>query len=863
MLEDDRETKGELSSRPNAQRKTSDEEPISPEILSLIAGISGPTTPSKSSRQRSMTDKVKGKNKKRHDDDDDSDAASSVVSLDELITEPNASGASLNATYTGSSASHTEPEGSSSTAQRRQNSSSGVSSSSRSLPSIPTVSTSINQPQPPESVASPSGTQSVFSPVDTPVNPRFNPNYFAPTSKNSQLFRDMSRPGDLVFGPSQGEPAGSQNVNNSNKPFTKNLEQDNTNPFMDPPTPAYPNIPSTSNAWTPDPLTSTAFQQKIRTPEPQRAPIQNLNGNTQFSSRPRATKKLTEEDLNARLDEEDDEPIGSTHSHPPTTRHTPIPNATPSTNNNASRTNSANTRSSPSRHQSRIVDHGNRLTILPEGFDDYDFTINPDTRDNDAERGIYNPYTMNRQATPPWERRGSGYGVASNSQTDLDYDNVPPSLIDYDAALRIYDPQPQPRQQTRPQTPLQSSANPVRSCTPVGTRPYTVDDDRLFAIQLAEEQKGMIMNQAVAMYLDRTLTPLDDCSFDNLVAHGLVDREVLELIEQLDTTALEAVAVISSVPPPAPDSPLPTKRTDSPLGIPLPDPGNGKGKNTQADDDDATSNPLFSTNINRSDSTAQPFSAGSQSSINVFIQAPVAISAQKSPSPKPPAVTSHCGICFETFQVVDAPREAANLAIYASNAGKGKAVATVTDSSVTSEYGVILTCSKRHGFCIDCLTQYIKSKLQDGIPLEGKGFPVRCPGCDFKNSRWEADDELAESVLDEETLEFWRRQKLLLSLPGMIYCPNSRCSELLAPPEDLAPDMPTAAECPSCTCSLCFQCGSLWHPDLTCKENEAFKEHEDKEIYIMSKKQHWRRCPKCKMVVEKTEGTIQLVHYSH
>ncbi|KAG8983595.1 hypothetical protein FRB90_005885 [Tulasnella sp. 427] len=48
--------------------------------------------------------------------------------------------------------------------------------------------------------------------------------------------------------------------------------------------------------------------------------------------------------------------------------------------------------------------------------------------------------------------------------------------------------------------------------------------------------------------------------------------------------------------------------------------------------------------------------------------------------------------------------------------------------------------------------------------------------------------------------------------------------------------------------------------DLTCKENEALKEHEDKEIYIMAKKQQWRRCPKCKMVVEKTEGVCGKVY---
>lgn len=164
--------------------------------------------------------------------------------------------------------------------------------------------------------------------------------------------------------------------------------------------------------------------------------------------------------------------------------------------------------------------------------------------------------------------------------------------------------------------------------------------------------------------------------------------------------------------------------------------------------------------------------AASQSPISVFIQTPATTQAQASSTPRPPTVTSNCGICFETFQVVAAPREAANLSAFASNAGKGKAVAAVPDSNAASEYGVLLPCSNSHGFCIDCLTQYIKSKLHSGISLEGKGFPIGCPGCNAKNSGWEVDDDMAERVLDEETLEFWRRQKLLLSLPGVV-CSNS------------------------------------------------------------------------------------------
>ncbi|KAG9022219.1 hypothetical protein FS837_006527, partial [Tulasnella sp. UAMH 9824] len=155
MLEGDREAKGELNSRPNAHRKTSDEEPSSPEILNLIASISGRSTPSKNSQQRSMTDKGKGKNKKRDDDDYDSDAASEAMSLDELITEPNASEASSNAVYSSFSATQAEAQDRSGANQQRHDASSSTSSSSRQLPLISKVSTANAQPRPAEQVASP------------------------------------------------------------------------------------------------------------------------------------------------------------------------------------------------------------------------------------------------------------------------------------------------------------------------------------------------------------------------------------------------------------------------------------------------------------------------------------------------------------------------------------------------------------------------------------------------------------------------------------------------------------------------------------------------------------------------------------
>lgn len=105
-----------------------------------------------------------------------------------------------------------------------------------------------------------------------------------------------------------------------------------------------------------------------------------------------------------------------------------------------------------------------------------------------------------------------------------------------------------------------------------------------------------------------------------------------------------------------------------------------------------------------------------------------------------------CGICQDGFNPSSTPLETSQLP---------------GSSSQAVRYGLYLRCPQKHGYCLDCLTGYIRVRLED---KEGHAkFPVRCPECPSQTN-WEIDDETAGNVLVKELLEAWHSQRLLANL---------------------------------------------------------------------------------------------------
>ncbi|KAG8884824.1 hypothetical protein FRB98_002150 [Tulasnella sp. 332] len=199
---------------------------------------------------------------------------------------------------------------------------------------------------------------------------------------------------------------------------------------------------------------------------------------------------------------------------------------------------------------------------------------------------------------------------------------------------------------------------------------------------------------------------------------------------------------------------------------------------------------------------------------------------------KPPS-GSVCGICGEGFRKTYNPL---------------KASLSASGSSDPVLYGLSLTCPGQHEYCLSCMTSYLRIKLEGE---SGAIFPIRCPECP-RDVTWELGDEMAMGLLGKELLDAWFFQRLLASLP-VFYCPNPKCS---APIEEEVddPDL-TQIECPSCKVDMCFHCRTLWHPDVSCEYNQNPKGLEGEMLLKQLAEQlQWRRCPRCRYVVERTAG---------
>ncbi|KAG9003805.1 hypothetical protein FRB93_010821 [Tulasnella sp. JGI-2019a] len=199
-----------------------------------------------------------------------------------------------------------------------------------------------------------------------------------------------------------------------------------------------------------------------------------------------------------------------------------------------------------------------------------------------------------------------------------------------------------------------------------------------------------------------------------------------------------------------------------------------------------------------------------------------------------------CGICQEPFLQTKNPYNAAQ----------------TPNSSNRISFGQVFPCPGAHGYCIDCTTSYLRSKLEDG-GSDRIVFPIRCPEC--SPLIWQMDDDTAASVLTPDLLEVWHHQKLLESIPKF-WCPAARCSELIATDDEMEG---VQAACPSCQTQICVACRSTWHNDLTCEEYQDLPENErmpeDRAVLELARAENWRRCPSCHVIVELTQGCNHMI----
>lgn len=164
------------------------------------------------------------------------------------------------------------------------------------------------------------------------------------------------------------------------------------------------------------------------------------------------------------------------------------------------------------------------------------------------------------------------------------------------------------------------------------------------------------------------------------------------------------------------------------------------------------------------------------------------------------------------------------------------------------EWYNIKGCS--HSYCTDCITKYVASKLQENVTKIGCPVPD-CKGC--------LEPEYCRSILPTEVFNRWADTLCEAVILGSkkFYCPFKDCSMMMI---DDGKEKVVESECPSCCRLFCSQCKAAWHSGVDCGEfqklNKDEREREDIMLMKLAQKKLWKRCPNCKIYVEKSQDCL-------
>ncbi|KAG7578858.1 IBR domain, partial [Arabidopsis thaliana x Arabidopsis arenosa] len=140
-------------------------------------------------------------------------------------------------------------------------------------------------------------------------------------------------------------------------------------------------------------------------------------------------------------------------------------------------------------------------------------------------------------------------------------------------------------------------------------------------------------------------------------------------------------------------------------------------------------------------------------------------------------------------------------------------------------------------YCNDCVSKYIAAKLQDNI------LSIEClvSGCE-SSGRLEPDK--CRQILPREVFDQWddALSEAVLMRSKRLYCRYKDCFALLF--IDKSEVKMKDSECPHCHRMVCVECGTKWHPEITCEEFQKLAGNERGRDNIllatMAKKKNWK-----------------------
>lgn len=149
-----------------------------------------------------------------------------------------------------------------------------------------------------------------------------------------------------------------------------------------------------------------------------------------------------------------------------------------------------------------------------------------------------------------------------------------------------------------------------------------------------------------------------------------------------------------------------------------------------------------------------------------------------------------------------------------------------------------LKCGHRR--CHSCLKRQFKLSTSDPQQM-----PPTCCSSDHISLRH------VDKLFDLSFKKLWNRKFAEFSTRNRIYCPSKRCGEWIKP-DNITRDRESGrkmARCEYCKTRVCVACNGKWHHSRHCPRDE-----ETARFLEQAKEEGWKRCYRCKTMVELQEG---------
>ncbi|XP_069742324.1 probable E3 ubiquitin-protein ligase RNF144A-A isoform X3 [Narcine bancroftii] len=163
-------------------------------------------------------------------------------------------------------------------------------------------------------------------------------------------------------------------------------------------------------------------------------------------------------------------------------------------------------------------------------------------------------------------------------------------------------------------------------------------------------------------------------------------------------------------------------------------------------------------------------------------------------------------------------------------------------------------------FCTLCLKQYVELLIKEGLESAVSCPDAACP------KRGQLQENEIECIVPADLMQRYKRlqfEKEVHLDPCRTWCPSSTCQSVCQVKEA---EMQQAqmVQCANCNLEFCSLCKANWHPGQACQESlpitsflpgetSSFFENEDDDDVAI------KRCPKCKVYIERDEGCAQMM----